>query len=306
MAIQSFSKGIQPKLSVNSASSNFSSSSSSRNNVATASGRQPALSVKNNLAGPTQDTFSFSNRLSNQQGAGNAGNAAGGNVIEKSFKSPDGSIQIEFSMEFNIQTNGGNVGTNSGNPFTLNPGFNNPPGGSNFFAPGGASPVNAPVTPNVPVMPNSQEGDTTFLDRAAPQDQQRYLRASNGDRTIANTLARMATDPEGRRVLDMALAKGTTYQRGNLPGNTVGQAQSGGGRPPVITLEDPTSIDTVAHETAHAVFDDAGNPTPGDGVTHDDVYKFGHLISQRLTGSALRDPYGNNSNYENNAISRIV
>lgn len=89
---------------------------------------------------------------------------------------------------------------------------------------------------------------------------------------------KIAQDPEGAKALRDALDKGTTFKRGQLDGNVVGLTEYGSGRPPVITLEDPSSVDTAAHEIAHAAY---------QGMPHDEVYDFGHRIANNLGEPAV-------------------
>lgn len=96
--------------------------------------------------------------------------------------------------------------------------------------------------------------------------------ATGGDPVITETLLKVAQDPDGASALRIALNSGTTFQRGQLEGNVVGLTEFGPG-PPVITLEDPTSVDTAAHEIAHAAFPE---------MDHDLVYEFGHQVARNL------------------------
>jgi hypothetical protein len=94
-------------------------------------------------------------------------------------------------------------------------------------------------------------------------DEQQLLEAAGGDRQIVETLE-----------------KGTTFKRGGLEGDTVGltEYRSNG---PVITLENPSDVDTAAHELAHAAYPD---------MAHDQVYEFGHRIARNLGEVAHQTP----------------
>ena len=106
-----------------------------------------------------------------------------------------------------------------------------------------------------------------------PIDEQKLLQAAGGDQQIVATLKKIAQDPEGAKALQIAMDKGTTFKRGELAGNVVGLTETGGGQGPRITLEDPTNVDTAAHELAHAAFPD---------MDHKLVYQFGHDVAARL------------------------
>jgi hypothetical protein len=171
-------------------------------------------------------------------------------------------------------------------------------------------------------------GPTGYLDQASPEDRARYLKATGGDTTIANTLARVATDPQGKAVLDIALAKGTTYKVGDPPGNAVGNTSWGGGHAPIVTLTDPTNVGTVGHESAHAAFNASGKIVDMDalsdypalvqklqqnpkflsnmGVTHEDVYKFGHTIDNFFTGQTVYHGLMGNTDVFNNKITNML
>lgn len=114
---------------------------------------------------------------------------------------------------------------------------------------------------------------------AAAVSDQEIQKAAGGDQEIANLLKKMDTDVEGHKALRLALDKGTTYKRGDLEGNVVGLTVTGGGQGPVITLES-MSIDTAAHETAHAAYPD---------MSHAEVYRFGHRVEQRVNNGEVRD-----------------
>ncbi len=122
-------------------------------------------------------------------------------------------------------------------------------------ATGAASPVTTPGGP------------------AGPISQEELERAAGGNQQIVATLQKVAQDPEGAKALRTALDKGTTFKSGQLAGNVVGLTESGGGRNPVVTLEDPSSVDTAAHEIAHAAYPD---------MPHEQVYMFGHQVAQNL------------------------
>jgi hypothetical protein len=111
-------------------------------------------------------------------------------------------------------------------------------------------------------------------------DEQQLLEAAGGDRQIVETLKKVAQDPEGAKALKTALEKGTTFKRGGLEGDTVGltEYRSNG---PVITLENPSDVDTAAHELAHAAYPD---------MAHDQVYEFGHRIARNLGEVAHQTP----------------
>ena len=107
---------------------------------------------------------------------------------------------------------------------------------------------------------------------AAAVSDSEIAKAAGGDQKIESLLKKLNTDPEGHKELRLALDKGTTYHEGQLAGNVVGLTEYGGGGGPKITLES-MSIDTVAHETAHAAYQD---------MSHAEVYRLGHRVESRL------------------------
>jgi hypothetical protein len=97
-------------------------------------------------------------------------------------------------------------------------------------------------------------------------------KAAGGDKDIEGVLKKMDGDVEGHNALRKALDKGTTYQKGQLDGNVVGLTETSSNGPPKVTLES-LSVDTAAHETAHAAY---------DGMSHAEVYKFGERVQSRV------------------------
>lgn len=118
------------------------------------------------------------------------------------------------------------------------------------------------------------DGETiTFGGEAGPIAIGELVQAAGGDQEIVATLQKVASDEEGAKALRLALDEGTTFQQGGLEGNVVGLTEYGGGGGPVVTLEDPSSVDTAAHEIAHAASPD---------MDHELVYEFGHQVATRL------------------------
>lgn len=120
--------------------------------------------------------------------------------------------------------------------------------------------------------PSSSSLPAQTAGAGGPITMERLLQAAGGNQQIADTLARLLQDPEAAEALRIALDKGTTFKVGELPGSTVGRAErSRNGN--VITLEDPTNIDTAAHEVAHIAYPD---------MPHPEVYEFGHRVARNL------------------------
>jgi hypothetical protein len=111
---------------------------------------------------------------------------------------------------------------------------------------------------------------------AAPVTDEEIRTAAGGDPEIMALLKKLNEDPEGHKALRLALDQGTTYSKGELEGNVVGLTRYGGNSGPKITLES-MSIDTIAHETAHAAYHD---------MSHAEVYRLGHRVEDRLGKTA--------------------
>lgn len=116
-------------------------------------------------------------------------------------------------------------------------------------------------------------GKITLLGQAGQVSDQELQQAAGGNQQIIATLKKVSSDPEGAKALRKALDNGTTFKAGNLAGDVVGLTEFKGGNGPVITLENPDSVDTAAHELAHAAFPD---------MDHKLVYEFGHQVAGNL------------------------
>lgn len=151
--------------------------------------------------------------------------------------------------------------------------------GGNVRTFSGGAPGRAGNSSGVPDDQDENGLTAVQLNTTGPADEvtdEEIAAAAGGDPEIIALLKQLDQDPEGHKALRLALDKGTTFKRGELAGNVVGLTESGGGRGPVITLES-MSIDTIAHETAHAAYPD---------MSHAEVYRFGHRVEDRLEQAA--------------------
>jgi hypothetical protein len=108
-------------------------------------------------------------------------------------------------------------------------------------------------------------------------------KATGGNQALAATLKKVASDPEGAKVLRDALNKGTTYTIKPLDGGTAGLTHLASNKAPYVEIDDNATgnISVLAHESAHAAYPD---------MDHTDVYNLGYRISDNLGVKEPRVP----------------
>jgi len=111
--------------------------------------------------------------------------------------------------------------------------------------------------------------------KAGPITDAEIDKATNNDEQLSATLKKIATDPEGAKVLRDALNRGTTYkQEEQEPGRGGVTTISSDSAPKIsIAPSGVNNISILAHESAHAAYPD---------MDHTDVYNLGYKISDNL------------------------
>jgi hypothetical protein len=126
---------------------------------------------------------------------------------------------------------------------------------------------NKAAAPSTPTAPANA--------KAGPISDAEIDKATGGDAKLSATLKKIATDPEGAKVLRDALNRGTTYkQEEQEPGRGGVTVLSSGSAPKIsIAPSGVNNLSILAHESAHAAYPD---------MDHTDVYNLGYRVSDNL------------------------
>jgi len=99
-------------------------------------------------------------------------------------------------------------------------------------------------------------------------------KATNGDPTLTATLKKIASNPDGAKLLRDALNKGVTYSIGDIGGEFSGAAGVTSGSTVKMGSKDfASTVSYVAHETAHAAYPE---------MDHQSIYETGYKIAKSL------------------------
>lgn len=138
-----------------------------------------------------------------------------------------------------------------------------------------APPTTTGGSSNTPTQPAPQTAST--LGNAAAQ--RNTTTDPNQKQRLNNTLAAIAQDPEGSKLLKAALDKGYTIQVGNLDANTNGDTLPDQ-KKIIISPNAPNFTKTVVHELVHAATDQDGDSKDEEGKA--DV--IGFRVASRILG----------------------